>query len=439
MITVNYKGQYTAAHPSDGYEEKFSSRNIEHLRQNLHDRFGPDAEKAKFFPPSYVAERDYENSGWDVFSNAHLYHLAMLETSLLIPGYLHHSSDMVDDTFAFDSSLYLSTGFDEAMFIGVLSYLSKKFHITSVEFHKGRVQVMVMEGGDVRTALLTGFRPWLYELLDVREKVPVAYESPAAEAFFADIYKTESELSEEIIRTTQIPPEKLAAWLDAYGVDFIQADPGSQVKYLYFYDIKKHPVIKTAGMSGKVSPKAYEMEKSKVTWELGPESDRLIFFASRIPIDHLDWVFRGQHSIWYEGRVVYEHVVTVSDLKGFKFEVVDAPEMMTYKTSPLLGGERSPDAVTKDLKTTIKFRGWSGSTVAALKAAIAPFQNLCFAQFFALMKRNDLDNILEDMAPSITRIHIYPKSAITPSHIVKLAVGGKAPKEPSKMKIFGWI
>lgn len=197
---------------------------------------------------------------------------------------------------------------------------------------------------------------------------------------------------------------------------------------LYHYSAEQYPVLKTRRKLGLQPPK--QVRDSSYL-------DHISFFFDPIPSKTLSLIFGKNHPFWFEGNVIYEHVVDVSDLdKDVRFHVVESKqrtELLDQFAEENNWVKDDPALLAKWLilerRKNIEW-GEIGYSRAGLEKQIKQHVGGTELAYIAASSRDDFEHGRNKYAASVPHLMIYPRSGEIPVRkVFKLKIGDDHRKE----------
>lgn len=181
---------------------------------------------------------------------------------------------------------------------------------------------------------------------------------------------------------------------------------------LYHYSDTRLTYIKTKGAQGKVS-KLEMKEADKIAEfmeEVGPYYKHLSFFFDPIPRNIAE-IFGKGHNFWFEGNVIYEHVVDANDLIPFKWHLMEMSETMQFADTMKWGEGVSREQrrlQVRELNRHDKAKGYVGETLESLEEAIEELDVVTAEAFITERKRDKNRESFQQYAAGVPHLMIYP-------------------------------
>lgn len=181
---------------------------------------------------------------------------------------------------------------------------------------------------------------------------------------------------------------------------------------LYHYSDTRLTYIKTKGAQGKVS-KLEMKEADKIAEfmeEVGPYYKHLSFFFDPIPRNIAE-IFGKGHNFWFEGNVIYEHVVDANDLIPFKWHLMEMSETIQLADTMKWGEGVSREQrrlQIRELNRHDKAKGYVGETLESLEDAIEELDVVTAEAFIAERKRDKNRESFQQYAAGVPHLMIYP-------------------------------
>lgn len=181
---------------------------------------------------------------------------------------------------------------------------------------------------------------------------------------------------------------------------------------LYHYSDTRLTYIKTKGAQGKVS-KLEMKEADKIAEfmeEVGPYYKHLSFFFDPIPRNIAE-IFGKGHNFWFEGNVIYEHVVDANDLIPFKWHLMEMSESIQLADTMKWGEGVSREQrrlQIRELNRHDKDKGFVGETLESLEDAIEELDVVTAEAFIAERKRDKNRESFQQYAAGVPHLMIYP-------------------------------
>lgn len=182
---------------------------------------------------------------------------------------------------------------------------------------------------------------------------------------------------------------------------------------LYHYSDTRLTYIKTKGAQGKVS-KLEMKEADKIAEfmeEVGPYYKHLSFFFDPIPRNIAE-IFGKGHNFWFEGNVIYEHVVDANDLIPFKWHLMEMGETIQLADTMKWGEGVSREQrrlQIRELNRHDKTKGYVGETLESLEDAIEELDVVTAEAFIAERKRDKNRESFQQYAAGVPHLMIYPE------------------------------
>ncbi len=181
---------------------------------------------------------------------------------------------------------------------------------------------------------------------------------------------------------------------------------------LYHYSDNRLRTIKTKGAQGRVS-KLEMKEADKIAGfmeEVGPYYKHLSFFFDPIPRNIAE-IFGKGHNFWFEGNVIYEHVVDANDLIPFKWHLMEMSETIQLADTMKWGEGVSREQrrlQIRELNRHDKAKGYVGETLESLEDAIEELDVVTAEAFIAERKRDKNRESFQQYAAGVPHLMIYP-------------------------------
>ena len=182
---------------------------------------------------------------------------------------------------------------------------------------------------------------------------------------------------------------------------------------LYHYSDTRLTYIKTKGAQGRVS-KLEMKEADKIAGfmeEVGPYYKHLSFFFDPIPRNIAE-IFGKGHNFWFEGNVIYEHVVDANDLIPFKWHLMEMSETIQLADTMKWGEGVSREQrrlQIRELNRHDKAKGFVGETLESLEEAIEELDVVTAEAFIAERKRDKNRESFQQYAAGVPHLMIYPE------------------------------
>ena len=194
---------------------------------------------------------------------------------------------------------------------------------------------------------------------------------------------------------------------------------------LYHYSTEKLPSIKTKGAQGKLSK--LEMREAKriadFMEEVGPYYAHISFFFDPIPRNIAE-IFGKGHDFWFEGNVIYEHVVDAEDLVPFKWHMMEMRETMALADTMTWGEGVSREQrrlQIRELNRHDKNKGYVGDNVESLVALIEELDIVTAEAFIAERKRDKDRESFQQYAAGVPHLMVYPEAGLVkPRYVEKI-------------------
>lgn len=163
--------------------------------------------------------------------------------------------------------------------------------------------------------------------------------------------------------------------------------------FLYHYAKKEFQTLKTLAKQRGGSAAEYPHYENHIS-----------FFFERPPIEKLGLIFGPDHHTWHPGAHLVEHMVELSNLGTFTYELVESPE----KTLLYYDDSISESQYHRRLDEIVKRHKYEGDSVADLLYAVK--QNIGQTEkcFMELPSRPNFDQIKNKYAATVPHLMIYP-------------------------------
>ena len=192
---------------------------------------------------------------------------------------------------------------------------------------------------------------------------------------------------------------------------------------LYHYAVTKLPMIKSKGAQGIVSK--LEMKEAdrlaKEMEEVGPYYQHLSFFFDPIP-RNIAKIFGKGHNFWFEGNVIYEHVVDADDLIPFKWHLMEMQETINLADTMVWGEGVSREQrrlQIRELNKHDRLKGFMGENLESMEEAIEELDIVTIEAFIAERKRDKNRESFQQYAAGVPHLMIYPENGMVKPRSVK--------------------
>ena len=165
--------------------------------------------------------------------------------------------------------------------------------------------------------------------------------------------------------------------------------------FLYHYAKQRFPVLKTLA----------KQKKLKITDPHGYQN-HISFFFERPPLDKLGVIFGEGHHTWHPGARLFEHVVLLSSLHSFFYELVESPKKTELFYNEVISDTeyfKQIDKLNRELK-------YQGNSLHDLNIAIRHNLGQTEKCFLLLPSRPNFQEIRNKYAPTVPHLMVYPTS-----------------------------
>lgn len=180
---------------------------------------------------------------------------------------------------------------------------------------------------------------------------------------------------------------------------------------LYHYSENEFDILKSLRLQNRASEISTPIKNRK--YYPGEYSDSVSFFFEPIPTDIISACFKHEHDFWRSGKILFEHTVSISSLKDFKYHIVESPlKTAIYDNFPELP---SMNDVTWDnyLRLSMELQqlaGEIGTDISTFKEIIHFLEGTTREQFSKIRYRKDFNNIKSKYAATVPHVMLYPKT-----------------------------
>lgn len=196
---------------------------------------------------------------------------------------------------------------------------------------------------------------------------------------------------------------------------------------LYHYSTEKLQSIKTKGAQGKLSK--LEMREAKriadLMEDVGPYYAHISFFFDPIPRNIAE-IFGKGHDFWFDGNVIYEHVVDAEELIPFKWHMMEMRETMAFADTMTWGEGVSREQrrlQIRELNRHDKAKGYVGDSLESLENLIEELDIVTAEAFIAERKRDKDRESFQQYAAGVPHLMVYPEAGLVkPRRIEKLVL-----------------
>lgn len=192
---------------------------------------------------------------------------------------------------------------------------------------------------------------------------------------------------------------------------------------LYHYAVTKLPMIKSKGTQGIVSK--LEMKEAdrlaKEMEEIGPYYQHLSFFFDPIP-KSIAKIFGKGHNFWFEGNVIYEHIVDADDLIPFKWHLMEMRETIQLADTMTWGegvNREQRRLQIRELNRHDRLKGYMGENLETMEEIVEELDIVTAEAFIAERKRDKNRESFQQYAAGVPHLMIYPENGMVKPRSVK--------------------
>lgn len=359
-----------------------------------------------------------------------IYHGSSYHHDTLYPGVYYTGEIRYWDVDQSNEYLYATDDREGAIQMAFASLLERHYPVDRFKVAGKQIQVY-LASGKLPTLQQVSKRPlYLYTLLHQK----LLWEKVKSKQSFNE-WRTRESLSYDIL---SCEPIDLTLWLKSYSVVFQHTPAREKVKYLYFYDTRKHSTIKTPEALKIVEPEqqAREIEEAAFKGRVAPSYKQLICFFEPLPIEYLGTIFGQDHPVWTEGRVVFEHRIQVSDLSDFTYEILETAEMRQFDALLEKASPTEQRLIYQDRAKTQRYRDLTGTGLHDFQNAALPYVAESTRAFLNFPKHPSYRLRFDDYCPTVPHVVLTPKKGEVPVDEVKRCVVGTKPIPKQKKPVY---
>lgn len=185
---------------------------------------------------------------------------------------------------------------------------------------------------------------------------------------------------------------------------------------LYHYSASEYSEILTPRERGTTDPKKIKLaeERAKLLGLVGPYCDHISFFFDPIPLDLLGKLFGKDHSVWFSGNKLYQHVISLDGLGDCPYEVVETPTQNRvadeFDWSKEDERERNLIEFCKRQNRAKIRNGEIGYDRKALHEQISKYRGGTRDAYIAVSKNADFQDGFYQYAAGVPHLMAYPPS-----------------------------
>lgn len=197
---------------------------------------------------------------------------------------------------------------------------------------------------------------------------------------------------------------------------------------LYHYSKEKYSLLKTLEKQGKVTSEERKKEeelyvkKCKTYKYLVPGYyyEHISFFFERPPIEQMSSFFGNSHDVWFNGNILYEHIIDSSKIGTFYYELVESPE----KTKIYYNDTLSDKDYFNQLGKIMNDNMYIGKNNKNLELVCEKLKGTTLEYLKLLSSRPNFDEIKVKYAATIPHVMLYPiLGQIKPINVNKVVIG----------------
>jgi len=383
---------------------RFMMRPLESFRPVEGHRTGDDT--VCIHSPGIVLLHPLE--GLSLSKSITVYHGSPHNQDELYPG-VHYTGEIRywDDEQS-NQYLYATNDREGAVQMGFASLLEQRYPLDRFQVRGKKIIVYLEKGALPQKSDLKGTKVYLYTLLYQHHN----WEKLNTNQGFHE-YRTQETLDYDILSRESVDVE---TWLSGYTLSFAYTPAAEKVQYLYFYDICKHAKVQTPAALNLVEPEKQQanLEEAKVQSRIGPEHDRLLCFLEPIPLKHMGRIFGRDHPVWLDGRTIYEHRIQVSDLKHFKYEILETGEMRAFMAAAQKAKGINLVELYEKMAKVMRYRDLTGNQLDQFQHAAAAYVNKATKAFLEFPKHVEYQERFYEFCPTAPHVVIYPQAGELP-------------------------
>lgn len=197
----------------------------------------------------------------------------------------------------------------------------------------------------------------------------------------------------------------------------LEALGDSPGKYLYHYSTELYDSLKSLRAQATLSKKELDnldKEYSKLL-EIEPYTKNISAFIEPIPYDIIGKLFNNDHSVWVNGKELYEYKIPVSSLESnITYVLVETKEdtkLFDEEYDPGMTSKAFDEFIIKKQRTKI-LNGDMGRGRSNLIKAIKAYLGTTRDYFIAARKRKDADKTAKQYAATVPHLMLYPSTGI---------------------------
>lgn len=199
--------------------------------------------------------------------------------------------------------------------------------------------------------------------------------------------------------------------------------------YIYHYNTKKFSVLLSLRKQGNLSQSEIEEseQKAKEYYKPKPYIDNISFFIDPIPTMLLGKLYPKDHKTWFNGNLLYEHVVDVNKLEhNILYSLVESEDdsniMDNTDSSTVFDISWHKNKYNRKLRT-----GETGYGLMELNKQIRKHQGTLSKKFIEARNRKYSDDpeVWSKYAAYVPHLMLYPSSGVIEVSSIEMIKIGK--------------
>jgi hypothetical protein len=173
------------------------------------------------------------------------------------------------------------------------------------------------------------------------------------------------------------------------------------------------------------------VKRAKDFSQVGSYNDHISFFIDPIPSGMIGTLFENHHHSWYNGNMLFEHVIDTADIpQGFLFEIVETPiDIETLDKTQWVDTDAFVKRYMFNMAAVKIANGERGKGKPSLDKQILRFTGCTEQAYTAAKKRHDWEDNKTKYAACVPHVMVYPPGGTIPVRTVnKIVIGSNARK-----------
>lgn len=203
--------------------------------------------------------------------------------------------------------------------------------------------------------------------------------------------------------------------------------------FLYHYAIEPYNILLTRRHRGGLTEEEIKRGIDIAAFRCDPKPyyDHISFFFDRPPVEIIGDIFKPyDHDFWFNGNVIYEHIVHVESIGKFDYMITETPDKMKFikqhwQDDFITDLEAKHDFFVR-LKKLEKAKGYYGNNLRQFLLSSNKFIGKTADFYRQSPKINDRED-MSKYAAAVPHVMLYPETGYTDlfAPVNKLVIGEK--------------